>query len=249
MACESWKAKLDTYLDGELPENEMRAFDAHLRNCGSCAAQAFSSLQVKRAVQATGKRFAPSAEFRRQIRRSIAPQPRPRLFSAWSLAGAFAFVLIAAFWMYLARTRAQSDAVYREVADLHVATLASSSPVDVVSSDRHTVKPWFQGRIPFTFDLPELQGSEFSLVGGRVTYLDQVPGAELIYQIRKHRISVFIFPEDSLKTKFHMDSSPARNLSFHAETWSQGGLRFFLIGDAGRADLHDLRGLFNKTSS
>lgn len=250
MACESWKANLGTYLDGELPENEMHAFDTHLRDCVSCAAQAFSRLQVKRAVQTAGKRFAPSAEFRKQIQRSIAPRSRPRLFSAWSLAAAFAFVLVAAFiWVYLVRTRAQTDAVYSEIADLHVATLASSSPVDVVSSDRHTVKPWFQGRIPFTFDLPELQGSEFSLVGGRVTYLDQVPGAELIYQIRKHRISVFIFPEESLKGKFRMNPGPARTLPFRAETWSQGGLRYFLIGDASRADQHDLQELFKKTSS
>ncbi len=66
-------------------------------------------------------------------------------------------------------TRAGRDHVFSEIADLHVATLASSSPVDVISSDRHTVKPWFQGKIPFAFDLPELQNSDFSLLGGRMT--------------------------------------------------------------------------------
>jgi|SRR5438445_13863468 len=62
-------------------------------------------------------------------------------------------------------------------------------------TDRHTVKPWFQGKIPFAFDLPELQNSEFSLLGGRMTYLDQTPGAHLIYDARKHHISVFVFQE------------------------------------------------------
>ena len=75
--------------------------------------------------------------------------------------------------------------VFSEIADLHVATLASSSPVDVISTDRHTVKPWFQGKIPFAFNLPELQNSEFSLLGGRMTYLDQTPGAHLIYDAAK----------------------------------------------------------------
>jgi anti-sigma factor RsiW len=75
-----------------------------------------------------------------------------------------------------------------ELADLHVATLASANPVDVISTDLHTVKPWFQGKIPFTFNLPELQNSGFVLLGGRVTYLGQAPGAELVYQIRKHQI-------------------------------------------------------------
>jgi anti-sigma factor RsiW len=70
------------------------------------------------------------------------------------------------------RDQALRDHVYSEIADLHVATLASSSPVDVFSTDRHTVKPWFQGKIPFAFNLPVLQNSEFSLLGGRMTYLD-----------------------------------------------------------------------------
>ena len=95
-------------------------------------------------------------------------------------------------------TRSGRDQVFSEIADLHVATLASSSPVDVISTDRHTVKPWFQGKIPFAFDLPELQNSEFSLLGGRMTYLDQTPGAHLIYDVRKHHISVFVFQERSL---------------------------------------------------
>ena len=95
--------------------------------------------------------------------------------------------------------RSARNHLFSEVADLHVATLASSSPVDVVSTDRHTVKPWFQGRIPFAFNLPELQNTDFTLLGGRVTYLDQVPGAQLIYDIRKHHISVFIFPEAALR--------------------------------------------------
>src|SRR6202034_1646900 len=137
----------------------------------------------------------------------------------------------------------RSQQVYSEVADLHVAMLASSSPVDVVSSDRHTVKPWFQGKIPFTFDLPELQNSEFSLLGGRMTYLEQTPGAHLIYELRKHRISVFIFQEEELRVRFG-DSSVTKELSFSVETWSRGGLRYFAIGDAGGGDIDRLAKVF-----
>ena len=132
---------------------------------------------------------------------------------------------------------------------MHVGTLASSSPVDVISSDRHTVKPWFQGRIPFTFNLPELETSEFSLVGGRVTYLGQTPGAQLIYQIRKHRISVFVFPDDSLRAKFPLHSGTGRTLSFNSETWSQSGLRYFVIGDASASDIHRLSDLLRNAGA
>ena len=100
-----------------------------------------------------------------------------------------------------------------ELADLHVATLASANPVDVVSTDRHTVKPWFAGRIPFTFNLPELQDSPFTLVGGKVSYLNQSPGAELIYRVRQHQISVFIFQEKDLRNVSGAESA-LNSLSF-----------------------------------
>jgi anti-sigma factor RsiW len=150
--------------------------------------------------------------------------------------------------VYTGEQRARSQQLYSEVIDLHVSTLASSSPVDVLSTDRHTVKPWFQGKIPFTFDLPELQNSGFSLLGGRVTYLDQTPGAELIYELRKHRISVFIFPERSLQSKLGGNLPTATNLSFNMESWSRGGLRYFVIGDTSAADLQELSKLFRSTS-
>ena len=76
------------------------------------------------------------------------------------------------------------------MADLHVSDLASANPYDVVSSDRHTVKPWFQGKIPFAFNLPEFAGTEFTLLGGRLVYLHQQPAAQLVVGVGKHRISV-----------------------------------------------------------
>src|ERR1700681_3588703 len=116
---------------------------------------------------------------------------------------------------YLGVERSRREQAYSEIADLHVAALASSSRVDVVSSDRHTVKPWFQGKIPFAFDLPEVQNSEFSLLGGRMTYLGQTPGAHLIYQVRKHEISVFVFREGALRGRWDESSAGTKELSFH----------------------------------
>src|SRR6266853_1504803 len=190
MVCESWKAQLDTYLDGEAPDQEMRTYDAHVRTCPSCSADALARVQLKRTVQVAGRRFTPSAEFRRRVQQRIAPKPQRSLSLGWIFAVAAAILVVGTLTSVYLRTRSGRDQVLSEIADLHVATLASSSPVDVISTDKHTVKPWFQGRIPFAFDLPELQNSGFSLLGGRMTYLEQAPGAHLIYQIRKHEISV-----------------------------------------------------------
>jgi len=254
MVCESWNAKLDTYLDGELPTEEMRAFNVHVHNCPSCSADAFTHLQLKRTIQAAGKRFTPTAQFRRRLQQSIAAKPRRRTFGfAWMTATATIAVLVAVGLTatYNERGRVRTEQVYSEVADLHVATLASSSLVDVVSTDRHTVKPWFQGKIPFAFNLPELQNTEFSLLGGRMAYLDQTPGAHLIYDVKKHHISVFVFQERSFRLPGGLteNSFAPKNVSFNMETWSQGGLRFFVIGDASAADIDSLMKLFKADAS
>jgi anti-sigma factor RsiW len=246
MVCESWKAQLDTYLDGELPEDEARTFDAHVRSCPSCTADALRRVQMKRAIQVAGKRFTPDAEFRKRVKQSIATKPRRGLHLGWIFAAATAVVLLVAGLLtshYLGAGSARNH-ILSEIADLHVATLASSSPVDVISTDRHTVKPWFQGKIPFAFNLPELQNTEFTLVGGRMSYLEQTPGAQLIYDIRKHHISVFIFPEGALRANLDGESISRKNLPFNIETWSQGGLRYFVIGDASASDLDNLAKLF-----
>jgi anti-sigma factor RsiW len=251
MVCESWKVKLDTYLDGEVPEEEMRTFDTHVRGCPSCSADALTRVQMKRAIQVAGKRYTPSAEFRKRIQTKIAAKPQRSFRLGWTFAAAAAVILVVGTLtsVYLG-TRSGRDQVFSEIADLHVAALASSSPVDVISTDRHTVKPWFQGKIPFAFNLPELQNSEFSLLGGRMTYLDQTPGAHLIYDKRKHHISVFVFQERSLKLPATLGENflAPQKQPFNMETWSEGGLRYFVIGDASAADIDSLAKLF-KTAS
>jgi anti-sigma factor RsiW len=252
MGCETWKRQLDIYLDGELTSEQMHIFDAHLRSCAPCAADTLARVQLKRCVQAAGRRFVPRAEFRRDVYRSIAAKPVRRMLS-WNWVMAAAIVLI--FVTGLAVTYRESHrsgrdrAVYAELTDLHVATLASLSPVDVVSTDRHTVKPWFEGKIPFTFDLPELHNSEFSLLGGRVTYLGQTPGAHLIYTLRKHQISVFIFPERAFPGNQEERSRLVKELSFHLETWSHAGLWYCLVGDVSANDMENLAELLKGAGS
>ncbi len=245
--CESWKLKLDTYLDGELPSEEMHAFDAHVHGCPDCAADALARLQMKHTIRPAGTRFTPSAEFRQRVQKTIAErQPRLNLRLVWAAAAALALVLVIVGLgvTFQRQEQLRAQQVYTEVADLHVNALASSSPVEVVSSDRHTVKPWFQGKLPFTFDLPELGNSDFILVGGRMTYLEHTPGAQLIYQVRKHRLSVFIFQDAALRD---LPAKSTRELSFNMETWTRGGLRYFVISDAGAADVSNLAKLFKLT--
>jgi len=244
MVCETWAEKLDAYLDGELPAAEARELGEHLRGCAACAAESLSKVQQKRALQAAGQRFTPDPAFRARNQQTNTARRPLRWNRVWFpvLAAAAVLVVAAVLPLSLNRDRRADQQLLSELADLHVATLASSNPVDVVSSDRHTVKPWFEGKIPFTFNLPELEGSPFTLLGGRVSYLNQSPGAELIFRVRQHQISVFIFQEratEGMQTK----ETASTELSFGVRSWSHNGLRYFVIGDASAEDLDKLSNL------
>ncbi len=252
MACEQWgnkesAGKLSDYLDGELDPTEARVLGAHLRECAACAADALGQVQMKHSVQMAGKRYSAGPEFRNRIATSVAAKPRRQGGWHWQILAVPALLLLiisVAVNFYVGRESARRQRVYSELADLHVAALASATPVDVISTDQHTVKPWFQGKIPFSFNLPELQGSAFTLVGGRVTYLAQTPGAHLIYQVRKHEVSVFIFQDRIFESRGEETAStalgPVNTLSFNTENWTQGGLRYFVMGDVGANDIDAL---------
>jgi len=246
---DAWTSKLDAFLDGELSPDEMSALDAHVRTCPACAADVLGRTQLKRAVQQSGRLYSPSTELRQRVHQIVGT--RQRAVWHWQVAALATVVLIfaVAFLIQSRRDHRALPQIDSEIADLHVAALASSNPVDVVSSDRHTVKPWFEGKIPFTFNLPELRDSDFTLVGGRVTYLRQTPGAHLIFQLRKHRLSVLIFQDRAEFRALPSDARPRQQAAFNVESWTQGGLRYFVIGDTTADDIHRLADLLRGSES
>jgi len=241
MTCDLWRGKLDAYVDGACSPEDSASLEAHFRTCSSCAAEALSRLQIKRMTQAAAARYSPSPEFRLRIEKSIQPRRRPAWVLAWMPAMAAVTVALAllAVGLTLWGRHAAREQALAELVDLHVATLASANPVDVVSTDRHTVKPWFQGKLPFTFNLPDLQNSSFKLLGGRVMYFEHSPGAQLLFQIRNHQLSVFIMQDRPGANPLATDAS-ARELAFNIETWSEGELRYVVVSDASPADVHEL---------
>ncbi len=263
MKCTEWQNQVDAYVDAELPPSDMDRFRTHAEECAACAAMGLAALESKSAIRRAGHGYTASPELRARIFALVTDKSEtndqsvparrergmwwrvwPRLTLAtwprWALAAA-ALVLVAV-GLFVVDRRQQTTAL-AELVDLHVADLASANPVEVVSTDRHTVKPWFQGKVPFTFDLPELQGSPFSLLGGRVTYFHQEPGAQLLFRYQRHLISVFIFrqtPELALPASLSDQSS-----SFRVRTWIQGGLRYVVVGDANAAIIQQLSDLLH----
>ena len=246
MTCDSWRNKLDAYVDGTGSPEELANFEAHLRTCPSCAADAIGRLQMKRMTRAAAARYSPSPQFRARLEKSLHPKRPPAWTFGWMprLAVAAILALLVALGLTLWVRHNTSQEAFAELVDLHVATLASSNPVDVISSDRHTVKPWFQGKLPFTFNLPEfnrpeLPASSFKLIGGRVAYFEHNPAAQLLFQIRNHDLSVFILQDRPGLFPIGMGST-ARELAFNMETWTEGGLRYIVVSDVSPADVHAL---------
>ena len=242
MPCDRDRNLLATYLDGELPSEKHAELQQHLAGCASCTAEVASLVSMRRSLAAARGRFTPTDEFRRKIQRQIAPARRPSVFLGW-MPVAISIAAILLLMIGGLRYSYRSDA-FSEVADLHINALASANPVDVISTDRHTVKPWFQGRIPFSFNVPEMGGSEFALIGGRLIYLHQQPGAQLLVDMHQHRISVLIFQESILDRVIPSAVGVSNHNHFSTATWHANGLRFFVIGDAEPAAIDKLAELF-----
>jgi anti-sigma factor RsiW len=242
MQCDIQPEALGSYLDGELPVEEMTTVRAHILECPRCAADMADMAILKRQLRTFRGHFAPGAEFRQRIREQIAPKPSRWQFLSFApylaALGAMAVVLLA---ITISLTHSRRSDALAEVADLHTSALASSHPLDVVSSDHHTVKPWFQGKIPFTFNIPELSGTEFSLLGGRLAYFEQQPAAQVLIGLRKHEISMFVLRVgDGAQAALPRTNTVLQRDGFRIETWEQNRLRFIIITDADAATLGQL---------
>lgn len=242
MSCEQWRDQLDAYADDAA--GDFASLEEHLRTCPACTSAVLARIQLKRATRAAAAgRYTPSPAFRLKIEKSIAAKKPRRRFSVWipSLAGALAALLVVAIsvgvWM---RHQAREQSV-AQLLDMHVATVGSPNPVDVVSTDRHTVKPWFAGKLPFTFNVPELANTPYKLLGGKLVYIHDQPAAQLLFELRKHQLSVFISQEQNRLLPAGESDTHANG--FTVETWAQDGLRYAIISDTSQSDVNELGNL------
>ncbi len=247
MSCDWQPELLAAYLDGELASDEATPLMQHVQDCTHCAARIAELVSLRRGLAAAKTRFTPDPAFKRRVQQMIAPERKKRFIPLqWVAVAACLALMVATFEWRQYSVRSET---LREVADLHISALASANPVDVVSTDRHTVKPWFQGRLPFTFNLPEFAGTGFDLLGGKVIYLQQQPGAHLIVAMNQHKISVLILKETSESSRLFAFPGGLENRdTFNTTTWVSHGLRFVVVGDAEASRIQQLSELMKQAN-
>ncbi|MCU1245794.1 MAG: putative transrane anti-sigma factor [Acidobacteria bacterium] len=230
MIDEHWTAaQAERFADGE-----QSGGDEHLRTCVRCANAVLAAMEMKRAVrEAMSAAPAPAS-----LHRRLSAPSRFASHGPWWMATAAAVALAVLATLLLGRPR---PTVFTELNDLHVTIVGSAQPVEVISTDRHTVKPWFEGRVPFTVPIPELAGSPFRLIGGRVVYVEGRQAAYLLLGRNAHRISLFVFraadrPRD-------LGTPPA---TVTTAAWEDRGLAFIAVADVPPAELAGLREAFQR---
>jgi anti-sigma factor RsiW len=255
---------LNAFIDGELSPAERQGIEQHLATCHACTLRVLSATQLKAATARAGQRFAPPPEalarltanlhsqqqtptqakpqsqMLTQMQTDSQPKPSARLYSirpaAWAaLAAAILLTISLLGW----RQFHQTNTLAAELLDQHLATLSSAATPQVISTDRHTVKPWFQGRLPFSFNLPEATAlpPDTVLKGADLTYLDGQPAALLLFTIHKHEVSVFLTQRSTTPT---LTTLPSARSGFTLRTATTPDLRILAVSDVNPADLDNL---------
>ncbi len=205
MACEN-KQLLHAYFDGELDLVRSVEFETHLQTCAGCARELREQQAMRQSLQTAALYERAPANLRTRIRRAlpitIQPTPNPvqRHRALEWLVAAAAIIIAVAFGAKMipgVGGQRQTNVLAQEIVSSHIRSLQPSHLYDVQSTDQHTVKPWFDGKLDFAPPVTDFASQGFPLVGGRLDYLNQRNVAALVYQRQKHFINVFVWPGES----------------------------------------------------
>ena len=246
MDCNDAARLLEPYLDGELDRDEARELEAHVDRCAECRDALEALGRLRHAVRTQAPHYAAPDSLRERIREASPPQVsemrRARRIPAWSrFAAACLFAFVAGAVVMRVVQPPAADQVARDLFASHWRALAAASPVDVVSSDRHTVRPWFAGKLPQAPLVHDFEDKGFPLVGGRIDYAGGERVPVLVYRHDRHLIDVYIMKADATRRAAHsegyslvwtqLDASPAAIVS---DLDAQELARFSALLDAAR---------------
>ncbi|MHB1231055.1 MAG: anti-sigma factor family protein [Burkholderiales bacterium] len=245
MDCKRTLALLPARVDQELGLSEVEEMDQHLQTCPACHSAFVSQTALRAAFKQHATYFQAPRDLEARIRAALPAEQegatvkrRPWHGGSWSWlnAGTALVSLIALVWsagLYLA-TPSPNELLAEEVVSNHVRSLMVNHIADVISSDQHTVKPWFDGKLDFSPIVNDLSTQGFPLIGGRLDYLDHRAVAALVYRHRLHLINVYIWPAaNERQTTIRTQTIQGYNLVH----WNEAGMVYWVISDLDPQDL------------
>jgi anti-sigma factor RsiW len=250
MNCEESLTYLAAYLDDELDVAKSLDVQKHLTKCADCRQLEDEQVVLRSALRDPELSFKPPAEFAKRIEAAVrgaarneARSERPSWFERFRFGtfpwvpatAAVAIIAMIGVLLFMNRMRTSHEQLIADaVLAGHIRSLQANHLVDVPSSDRHTVKPWFQGKLDFSPPVPDLSELGWNLIGGRLDYVDSRPVAALIYQRRMHDINVFLWPNHGLADDSIRQEDAQGYQILH---WNGAETTYWVVSDLNNAEL------------
>lgn len=255
MSCQETRELIHGYVDRELDLVKSVQIEEHLRDCQACTETYKGIRNLRSALTNNALRFEPSKNFENRLRAKLRQVEGPGeaktgptliiLRLQWLVAAASlatAVIIVLAIAAIFARP-SDGDALAQEVVSSHVRSLLADHITDVPSSDQHTVKPWFNGKLDFSPPVKDLTQQGFSLNGGRLDYVGNRTVAALIYQRRQHLINLFIWPSTG---PGDMSEKAAVRQGYNVVHWTKGAMNYWAVSDINLAELQQFAQLLEE---
>jgi anti-sigma factor (TIGR02949 family) len=257
MTCDEAELLLHALLDGELDAGHSRDVEAHVATCPACAEKLEAFRGVRAAVAEANLKEAAPAALRRRIEaalavpaaaptttRATAPLAAPReplrtswrtFFGGFAAGGIVSAAVAASLMLAVVRTD-QNQLIAGEVVSAHLRSLQAGHLTDVETSDQHTVKPWFNGKLDVAPPVIDLTAQGFTLIGGRLDYVNGQPVGSIVYRRRKHVINLFVAQQLGAAVRGITDTSVQ---GFNVRHWREAGLDFWVVSDIDGVELDE----------
>jgi anti-sigma factor (TIGR02949 family) len=246
MNCAECEILLHALLDGELDAGHARDIEAHVAQCSACAEKLRAFRAMRGAMATANLKEAAPASLRSRIEAAL-PSPTPhaaaalkfarpsrRMFFGGFAAGAALSAAAAASLFLTVIGNDQEQTIADEVVSAHIRSLQAGHLMDVETSDQHTVKPWFDGKVDVAPPVVDLTAEGFTLLGGRLDYIDGEPVASVVYRRRKHIINLFVARRLGRKHAFVAASTVQ---GYNVRHWSDQGLDYWAVSDLDGGEL------------
>jgi anti-sigma factor RsiW len=248
MNCAESEVLLHALLDGELDAGHAREVETHAAACMACAEQLKAFRAMRQAMAGADLREAAPSRLRSRIESAlplpapavIAPQrffqpSRRSFFGGFAIGTALSAAVAASLVLTVLGTN-EEQTIASEVVSAHIRSLQPGHLTDVETSDQHTVKPWFNGRVDVAPPVVDLTAQGFTLIGGRLDYIDGEPVASIVYKRRQHVINLFVAQRLGAK---HVRAKTQTIQGYNVRHWSEEGLEFWAVSDIDAGELEE----------